>query len=109
LTLTVYVSHSLMLWVSVSVCGHVLSVCCCGEISDKEAIDLLDYLDDAGTFDFDSSQQAVKQLQTNFPETFGKETVGISEDNWVVSYGKNADDEIESIRMSVSLDLLDVD
>ena len=29
LTLTVYVSHSLMLWVSVSVCGHVLSVCVC--------------------------------------------------------------------------------
>jgi|GEM_PF-1272901 hypothetical protein len=76
---------------------------CCGDISKKEAVDhLRNYIKSAKTFNFDQSQQVIRQMKVNLAETFSKYTIGIADNRMVLSYTLNKQGKVNNIFLSVS-------
>lgn len=60
---------------------------CCGPITKDAAIKQLDYFKDAATpWTWDQNDATIKKIKSEYPTTFGKGTIGISNDEMVISY-----------------------
>ena len=81
---------------------------CCGDITPDAAIENLNYLNNATTpWLFDRTNLTLASLAATYPETMGPDfIIGISDNNIVVSFGLNEDNEINEIHIIPNADML---
>lgn len=84
---------------------------CCGPVSPAEAAQHMDYMEQAGEFNFDQDQQIVRKMKVNLADYFANDIIGVSPapENAILSYRVNAQDKIERVYMAVTVDLLDIE
>jgi hypothetical protein len=76
---------------------------CCGDITKEEAVqNFKNYIKSVKSFDFDQNQQVVRQMKVNLAETFSKYTIGIGNNQMVLSYQVNKLGKINNIMLSAS-------
>lgn len=79
---------------------------CCGLVTKTQAIKQLDYLSQAtAPWIWDQDNAIIQQIKTAQPTTFGKGTIGISNNKYVLSY-EVTEDKISAIYISASYELL---
>lgn len=81
---------------------------CCGTIKKAETIKQLDYLNEAsGMWDFSDSNVHVVALRAASPEFYGSSAiVGVSTDEFVVSFQLNSENKINEVSMASTYKLL---
>lgn len=83
---------------------------CCGDITKKEAAaNLKNYIQDVKSFNFDQSQQVVKQMKVNLADTFAKYTIGIADNRMVLSYHLDAQGKVDDLMLSASHPMYDLE
>ena len=76
---------------------------CCGDITKKEAAgNLKNYIRGVKSFNFDQSQQVVKQMKVNLADTFAKYTIGIADNKMVLSYHLDRQGKVDDLMLSAS-------
>lgn len=79
---------------------------CCGPVTKTQAIKQLDYLNEAKLpWNWNQESEVIKQVKTEHPTTFGKGTVGIADNEYVVSY-EVINGKINALYISASYKLL---
>lgn len=86
---------------------------CCGRIGKEAAAkNFLDYSKGTKLFNFAETQQIVKQMRINLPQSFGADKftkIGIGNDKKVVAYHLNAQNKVDSLYISISHELFDLE
>ena len=76
---------------------------CCGDITKKEAAaNLKNYIAGANSFNFDQTQQVVRQMKVNLADTFAKYTIGIADNKMVLSYHLDAQGKVDDLMLSAT-------
>jgi len=76
---------------------------CCGNIAKKEAANnLKKYISGVKSFNFDQSQQVIRQMKVNLVDTFGKYAIGIADNRMVLSYHLDRQGKVDDLMLSAS-------
>lgn len=79
---------------------------CCGPTDKETAIKQLDYLNEAkAPWNWNQDDPTIIKIKTEYPDTFGKGTVGISQNEMVISY-EVKDDKIVGIYLSATYKIM---
>lgn len=79
---------------------------CCGLLAPEEAVEQMDYLNNAtGIWDF-SESEITQGLAASYPENYGNAIIGISSDNYVVAFQLNQSGQISKISIAANYKLL---
>lgn len=80
---------------------------CCGSMPAQKAIEQLSYIKDAtAPWNFDDTNATIVAIKKANPENYGNSVLGISANNYVVSFQTNFEGQISKISMSVDYKLL---
>jgi len=86
---------------------------CCGKITKNAAVkNFLDYSKGTALFNFAETQQIVKQMRTNLPQSFSQEKytkIGIGNDKKVVAYHLNAQNQVDGLYIAITHQLFDLE
>lgn len=86
---------------------------CCGRIGKEAAAkNFLDYSEGTKLYNFAETQQIVKKMRVNLPQSFGPDKftkIGVGSDKKVVAYRLNAQNKVDSLYIAISLDLFDLE
>jgi len=76
---------------------------CCGDITRKETVgNLQNYIHGVKSFNFDQNQQVVRQMKVNLASTFSKYTIGIADNQMVLSYHLDQQGKVDDLMLSAS-------
>ncbi len=79
---------------------------CCGLLAPEEAVEQMEYLNNAsGIWDF-SESEITQGLAASYPENYGNAIIGISSDNYVVGFQQNQSGQISKISIAADYNLL---
>ena len=86
---------------------------CCGRIGKVTAAkNFLGYSEGTKLFNFAETQQLVKKMRVNLPQSFGADKftkIGVGNDKKVVAYRLNSQNKVDSLYIAISYGLFDLE